>query len=71
MNIWEIMRILQEELEMARVTVSFIESHALELEALRNQEIKKREKLEQDYKVTYVMDFLISFLTKSLSNFKP
>ncbi|KAK3745794.1 hypothetical protein RRG08_030668 [Elysia crispata] len=41
---------VKEELEMARVTVSFIESHALELEALRNQEIKKREKLEQDYK---------------------
>ncbi|GFN80030.1 kinesin-like protein kif15, partial [Plakobranchus ocellatus] len=41
---------VKEELEMARVTISFIESHALELEELRNQEIKKREKLEQEYK---------------------
>ncbi|GFS06717.1 kinesin-like protein KIF15 [Elysia marginata] len=41
---------VKEELEMGRVTISFIESHALELEALRSQEIKKREKLEQEYK---------------------
>lgn len=41
---------VKEELEMGRVTISFIESHALELEALRNQEIKKREKLEHEYK---------------------
>ena len=41
----------QEELEMARLTISFVESHAFELEEKRNQEIKKREKLEQDYKV--------------------
>ncbi|XP_035827625.1 kinesin-like protein KIF15 isoform X2 [Aplysia californica] len=40
---------IKEELETNRLTVSFLENHSQELEALRNLEIKKREKLEMDY----------------------
>ncbi|CAG5115578.1 unnamed protein product, partial [Candidula unifasciata] len=41
---------LKEELETAQVTISFMENHALELEESRNQEMRKRERLEQEYR---------------------
>ncbi|XP_055892985.1 kinesin-like protein KIF15 [Biomphalaria glabrata] len=41
---------LKEELETARVTMSFLENHASEIEESRNREIRKREKLEQEFR---------------------
>ncbi|KAH9508889.1 Kinesin-like protein KIF15-A [Bulinus truncatus] len=41
---------LKEELETARVTMSFLENHATEIEESRNREVRKREKLEQEFR---------------------
>ncbi|XP_059164897.1 kinesin-like protein KIF15 isoform X2 [Physella acuta] len=41
---------LKEDLETSSVTIAFLENHSIELEESRNREVKKREKIEQEYK---------------------
>ncbi|CAL1541296.1 unnamed protein product [Lymnaea stagnalis] len=52
---------LKEDIETSRVTMTFLEHHAAELEESRNREVKKREKLEQEIRALKNAGDLINY----------